>query len=140
MATLAGSLDNLVAGSDATEETNEVKTWLKSVKLGRYFGEFDACGYDDMDQIMNMTQAQLEKLMNHVGMKEKLQGHRTRLLSSVEILRSSKSNPLKEIVAHNTNPSTPGLGKDEDAKIPEEDMQNQRKLSPSELAKLGKPS
>ena len=91
MATLAGSLDNLVVGSDATEETNEVKTWLKSIKLGKYFGQFDACGYDDMDQIINMTQAQLEQLMNHVETKEKLQGHRARLLSSVEILRSSKN-------------------------------------------------
>ena len=80
--------DNKVEG----ESTDALFQFLKECKLVSYYSKFKEYGYDDQEQLKDMTVEELNEAMN-VGMEEKLKGHRKRLESSLSILKSKDLNP-----------------------------------------------
>ena len=63
--------DNKIEG----EFTDSLFQFLKKCELVFYYPKFKEYGYDDLEQLKDMTAEELNEVMNDVGMEEKLKGH-----------------------------------------------------------------
>ena len=89
------------------DENEEIREWLKKYKLGKCYEKFIEHGYDDLDQLLDLSPDKLERLQKAVGM-ENLEGHIERLHSAITIENSIRNNLL------------PVKGKQEENKLPDE--------------------
>ena len=103
--------DNKVTNKVEGEFTNSLFQFLKECKLVSYYPKFKEYGYNDLEQLKDMTAEELNEMMNDVGMEEKLKGHRKRLESSLSILKSKDLNPPTPV---NKNISVQGSSKNSD--------------------------
>ena len=46
------------------DENEEIREWLKKYKLGKYYEKFIEHGYDDLDQLLELSPDKLERLQN----------------------------------------------------------------------------
>ena len=72
---VVGSIINMAAAPD-------VKGFLDQYKLSQYFPQFLEHGYDDIEDVITMTEARLQILMNLTGISKK-DGHRGRFLAAI---------------------------------------------------------
>ena len=75
------------------DENEEIREWLKKYRLGKYYEKFIEHGYDDLDQLLDLSPDKLERRQKAVGM-ENLEGHIERLHSAITIETSVRNNPL----------------------------------------------
>ena len=73
----------------------EVASLLKdaNLQLSEYQEKFEKNGYDDLVQIIEMTNEDILELLEHVGLNEK-PGHKKRFLAALEIYKSKSKAGL----------------------------------------------
>ena len=82
--------------SDQLEDF-DVKEFLSSCKLDDYYAEFISLGYDCLEHISQMDEAQLTKLTAHVGLNKK-PGHKMRFIAKLKVYISKSKNKESEAV------------------------------------------
>ena len=50
------------------DENEEIREWLKKYKLRKYYNKFIEHGYDDLDQLLDLSPEKLEHFQKAVGM------------------------------------------------------------------------
>ena len=80
------------ADSDS-EDFAEVREWLESRKLLKYFSGFKKHDYDDLKLIRQINEKQMEGLLEDVGITSN--GHKLKFMSALTILKSFHDNPVE---------------------------------------------
>ena len=75
------------------DENEEIREWLKKYKLRKYYNKFIEHGYDDLDQLLDLSPEKLEHFQKAVGM-DNLEGHIERLHPATAIENLIWNNPL----------------------------------------------
>lgn len=70
-----------------------MKGFLEKQKLEIYFDAFVQNGYDDIDDIIMMSDQRVEMLMNLTGIAKK-DGHKGRFLAGILLMRTMKATGL----------------------------------------------
>ena len=76
----------------------EVSSLLKdaNLQLSEYQEKFEKNGYDDLVQIIEMTDEDVLELLEHVGLNDK-PGHKKRFLAALDIYKSKSKAGLSPI-------------------------------------------
>ena len=69
-----------------SEDFAEVKEWLESCNLLKYFSGFKKHDYDDLKLIREMNEKQIEGLLEDVGITSN--GHKLKFMSALTILKT----------------------------------------------------
>ena len=76
-----------------SEDFAEVKEWLESCNLLKYFSGFKKHDYDDLKLIREMNEKQIEGLLEDVGITSN--GQKLKFMSALTILKSVHDNPVE---------------------------------------------
>ena len=76
-----------------SEDFTEVKEWLESCNLLKYFSGFKRHVYVDLKLIREMNEKQIEGLLEDVGITSN--GHKLKFMSALTILKSVHDNPVE---------------------------------------------
>lgn len=69
-----------------------VEGWLISIKMEKYIDNFLNCGYRTMDQVLKITQHELEQ---RVGVT--LIGHQKKIMNSIQTLRTQRFGQFHQV-------------------------------------------
>ena len=86
-------MEELGTTDSDSEDFAEVKEWLESCNLLKYFSGFKKHDYDDLKLIREMNEKQIEGLLEDVGIT--LNGHKLKFMSALTILKSVHDNPAE---------------------------------------------
>ena len=93
MAADVGSKDQEnIAMSSSSKNENEVISFLSEHNLSQYLESFINNGYDDMQQLISLSQEELEEVVSDVGMTMKC--HIKRFIAAISIRKSIRLNPI----------------------------------------------
>ena len=93
MAADVGSKDQEnTAMSSSSKNENEVISFLSEHNLSQYLESFINNGYDDMQQLVSLSQEELEEVVSDVGMT--MEGHIKRFIAAISIRKSIRLNKI----------------------------------------------
>ena len=76
----------------SSSSKNEVISFLSEHNLSQYLESFINNGYDDMQQLVSLSQEELEEVVSDVRMSMK--GHIKRFIAAISIRKSIRLHPI----------------------------------------------